>query len=404
MLLLPTRPLRIVPESCRRALQWDATSGLVGGLFSGALFPFLGVIARHDLHASTYLIALLTSSGAVGNLFNPVVAHYIREREKLPYAVWPLALGRSVFLLMPLAITAPIFVGIGFLANFIGAMAGPAYAAVIRDAYPAVRRGRFMGLVRVLAVLGAMAGSAAGGIILAHWSFRHVFPLVAVVGVLSSFAFSRIGVKAAPEEAGLPPMRLRDTFSVVRHDQSFKLYCTCFYLYGFGNLITNPVVPVLQVDELRITSQWVGYLATAGAAASILGYLYWGRVLDRHGPFLLMLRVIAVIIVAPITYYFARSVPVLLIASCAQGFAWSGGDLGYMNAAMRFGKRENAAAYAGMFAFLQAMRGIPGPFLGAWLSELVGPRPVFLIGLGFWLASAWVLLTSGALRLNTEVE
>jgi len=146
MLSLPTHPLRTLPGSCRRALKWDSTSGLLGGLFSGALFPFLGVIARHDLHASTYLIALLTASGSVGNLFNPVVAHYIRERKKLPYVVWPLALGRCVFFLMPLALTAPIFVGIGFLANFVGAMAGPAYAAVI----------------------GAMVGSAVGGIILAH--------------------------------------------------------------------------------------------------------------------------------------------------------------------------------------------------------------------------------------------
>ena len=403
-LSLPTHPLRTLPESCRRALKWDSTSGLLGGLFSGALFPFLGVIARHDLHASTYLIALLASSGAVGNLFNPVVAHYIRERKKLPYVVWPLALGRCVFFLMPLALTAPIFVGIGFLANFIVAMAGPAYAAVIRDAYPAARRGRFMGLVRVLAVMGAMVGSATGGIILARWDFRLVFPVVAVVGVLSMVAFSRIGVTAAPEDNGLPQMRLRDTFAIIRHDKSFKLYCTCFYLYGFGNLITSPIVPVIQVDQLHITSQWVGYLATAGAASSILGYLYWGRVLDRRGPFRLMLMVIAVIVVAPITYFFARSVPVLLIASCAQGFAWAGGDLGYMNAAMRFGRRENAAAYAGMFAFLQAMRGIPGPFLGAALSHLIGPRPVFLIALGFWMASAWVLLTSGALRLNTEVE
>ena len=404
MLSLPTHPLQSIPESCRRALKWDSTSGLLGGLFSGALFPFLGVIARHDMHASTYLIALLTASGAVGNLVNPVVAHHIRGRAKLPYVVWPLALGRCVFFLMPFAITAPIYVAIVFVANFIGATSGPAYAAVIRDAYPAARRGQFMGLVRVLAVIGAMVGSAVGGIILARWDFRLVFPLVAVVGVLSMVAFSRIGVTAAPDDTALPQMRLRDTFAVIRHDQSFKLYCTCFYLYGFGNLITNPIVPVVQVDQLHITSQWVGYLATAGAASSILGYLYWGRVLDRQGPFRLMLRVIAVIIVAPITYYFAHSVPVLLIASCAQGFAWSGGDLGYMNAAMRFGRRENAAAYAGMFAFLQAMRGIPGPFLGAWLSNVVGARPVFLVGLGFWLASAYVLLTSGAQKIRTEVE
>jgi hypothetical protein len=33
----------------------------------------------------------------------------------------------------------------------------PAYAAVIRHAYPAAQRGRFMGLVRVLAVIASTA-------------------------------------------------------------------------------------------------------------------------------------------------------------------------------------------------------------------------------------------------------
>jgi len=404
MLSLTSRPLQSIPESCRRALKWDSTSALIGGLFSGGLFPFLGVVARSEMHASTYLLALMNASGSVGNLLNPMVAHGIRDRAKLPFVVWPLALGRAVFFFMPLALTAPIYVAIVFLANFIGATSGPAYAAVIRDAYPAARRGRFMGLVRVLAVTGAMVGATAGGWVLARWDFRLVFPLTAVVGIVAMLAFSRIGVTAAPEESDVPQLRLRDIFAIVRQDQSFKLYCTCFYLYGFGNLLTGPLIPVVQVDELHITSQWVGYLATAASASSILGYLYWGRVLDRHGPFRLMLRVIGVIVVAPITYYFAPSVPVLLIASCAQGFAWSGGDLGYMNAAMRFGRREHAAAYAGMFAFLQAMRGIPGPFLGAALAGVIGARPVFLVALGFWMASAYILLTSGALNLKTEVE
>jgi MFS family permease len=397
-------PLQTIPASCRRALAWDSTSGLVGGLFNGALFPFLAVIARGELHASIYLIALLNCSGSVGNLLNPVVAHAARRRAKLPYVVWPTAIGRSIFFLMPLATAAPAFVAIAFLANFTIAFAAPAYAAVIRDAYPAARRGRCMGLVRVLVVIGTMGGSMVGGLLLSHHSYRFVFPAVTVLGLLSILAFSRVGVPAAPEEGASPHLRLADFFAVVRRDKSFRLYCTCFYLYGFGNLISGPVMTVVQVDYLHITPQWVGYLTTAGAASSVLGYLYWGRVVDRRGPFRLMLMVISVVVISPITYFFAQSVPVLLIASCATGFGWAGGDLGYINAAMRFGRRETATAYAAMFAFLQAMRGIPGPFLGAALKDLIGPRPVFLIALGFWIASAVVLLRSGALRINTEVE
>ena len=62
------------------------------------------------------------------------------------------------------------------------------------------------------------------------------------------------------------------------------------------------------------------------------------------------------------------------------------------------------AVYAGMFAFLQACRGIPGPFVGAALSDLMGPRPVFLIALGLWTISASILLASGRLRASEPEE
>jgi MFS family permease len=403
----PSQLVPVIPEPYRRALRWDATSGFIGGLFSGSVFPFLGVIARDNLHASTYLLAVLNASPAIGNLFNPLMAHTIRNREKLRYVVLPIAIGRSCLFLMAFAVTAPIFIAIAFVANAITSLASPAYAAVIRDAYPAARRGRYMGFVRVLAVLGVMGGSMAGGALLAHRHFQLVFPLVTIVGVLAVVAFSRIGVPARPSAEAPPVMRLRDTFAIVRSDRSFKLYCTIFYLYGFGNLIAGPVIPVVQVDLLHITPQWVGYLAAASSASSILGYLFWGRVVDRRGPFRLMLMVIAVVSLSPITYFLVFSIPklpLLLIPACASGFGWAGGDLGYINAAMRFGRRDHAAAYAGMFSFLQAMRGIPGPFLGALLSSLVGPRWVFLVALGFWGASATVLVRSGAVRMQMEEE
>ncbi len=122
------------------------------------------------------------------------------------------------------------------------------------------------------------------------------------------------------------------------------------------------------------------------------GYLCWGRVLDRHGPFRLLLLVLGVAAVSPLTYALAHSVPVLLIAAAAQGMAMAGGELGYANAAMRFGPRDAVISYAALFAFLQALRGIPGPFAGAALNEWIGPRPVFVIALALWAFSALILV------------
>ncbi len=404
------RGLEVVPSGpahSRHAFKWDTTCALLGGLYNGSILPFIPVLARDTLHASTSLLALYNSANAVGNLFTPVVAHRLGARVKMSYCLWPNLIGRSFLFLMPFALTAPMFIWLAFAATAVASFSGPAYAAIMRDAYPAERRGQYMGLVRVVAVAAAMLGAVLGGALLARERYTVIFPLLSILGLLSVLAFARIGVRAEPEEETPPTPRWRDTFAAVRRDPSFKLYCTCFYLYGFGNLIIGPVMPVVQVDLLHISHQWVGYLSAAGAASGVLGYLYWGRVVDRHGPFRLMLRVVGVLSLGPVTYFLvflSPHVEWLLIAACAQGFGWAGGDLGYLNAAMRFGRRETTAAYAGMFAFLQALRGIPGPFLGAFLSDHLGPRWVFLIALGFWVAAVLVLLRTGALQIETEAE
>ncbi|MDH4179442.1 MAG: MFS transporter, partial [Armatimonadota bacterium] len=224
---------RTIPETSRRSFKWDAVAGVLGGIYSGALFPFLGVLARSaPLHASAYLLAFLNASGSVGNLFNPLMAHHIRQRAKLPYAVWPIAIGRAVFLLMPLALWAPVFVAVSFLANATGALGSPAYAAVIRDAYPVQRRGELMGLVRVGAVAGAIVGALAGGFALERFSYRWVFPVVALIGILAVAAFARIGVPAQPKPATPAGASLWDGFGLLRTDRVFALYAGGFFLYG----------------------------------------------------------------------------------------------------------------------------------------------------------------------------
>ncbi len=281
---LPTLLRPIVPAACRRALKWDSISAVLSGLFSGAVGPFFGVIARQDMHASNFWLAMLSSSGSAGNLLNPLVAHHIRKKPKLPYIVWPMALARVVFFFVPLALSAPLFIMIGFANSFIGTLSGPASHAFLRDAYPAERRGRLMSFVRVLAVLGGLAGAALGGRLLMHYDYKLIFPLMAFVGLLSVAAFTRVGVGCHPEEDAPPQMGFWESVAIVRKDPAFKLYCTFFYLYGFGNMMAGPIITMVQVDQLHITKQWVSYLSITQAIFGMLGYFLWGKVVDHRGP------------------------------------------------------------------------------------------------------------------------
>lgn len=269
---------RAIPASSRRALKWDASGAALSGLYFGAVFPFLGVIARRDLHASAYLIALLAAGWSVGNLFTPLIAHHIRARAKLPYVVWPSIVARAIFLFMPLAVLAPTYVGLCFAAFAVSALAGPAYAAVIRDAYPVQRRGVLMGLVRVLAVGGSMVGALVAGIVLDRASFRWVFPVAAIAGIAGAALFGRIGFGAAPGDAQPRRARLWEGFTLLTADRPFAVYAAGFFLYGLGNLILGPVIPIFQWDELGITPTWVGYLATTASGLSMVGYVVCGAV------------------------------------------------------------------------------------------------------------------------------
>lgn len=379
-----------LPPEVQRALRWDATGGFIGGLFNGAIFPFLGVILRRDLHGSAFLIALLGSAFAIGNLFGPFVAHHSRNQAKLPYVLWLSAISRSGFIFMLFAGSALSFTAITVLACSFGSLGSPAYAAVIRDAYPLARRGQLMGIVRVLFVGGSMTGALIAGWALHYVDYRTFFPLAALVGLTGTAAFSRLGVQAAPGEPAAKQARIWEVFRSASQDRPFRTYSLAFFLYALGNLILSPVFPVFQVDELHISTRWVSYLATTASAFGMIAYLYWGRVLDRQGPFRLLLSAMLISSISPITYYLAHDVRVLLIASMAQGIANAGTDLGYVNASIRFAQRELVTSYAAVFAFLQAMRGIPGPFIGAALSDWLGPRPVFLLILALWIASAVV--------------
>jgi MFS family permease len=367
----------------------------MGGVSAGALYPFLAVVARRELRASPYLIAALGAAWSVGNLFNPLVAHAIRNRVKLPYVVGFSVSGRVLYLLMPLAVVAPTFVALCCVAFAVGALATPAYAAVIRDAYPVERRGALMAIPRVLWVGGMMIGALVAGFALDHVGYRWVFPVAGLIGIVGAATFGRVGVPAAPGIRDSSQTRFWDGFKLILTDRRFRRYAAAFFVFGLGNLLMGPVIPVFQVDVLNIETRWVGYLATTASATSMAGFLCWGRVLDRHGPFRLLLLVLAVAAVFPLTYALAHSVPILLIAAAARGMAMAGMDLAYVNAAMRFGPRDSTASYAALFAFLQALRGIPGPFVGAALNEWIGPRPVFLIALGLWCASALIISVGG---------
>ncbi len=405
--------LDTLPPATRHAYRWDSRSGLLSGIFQGMTLPFFAVIARR-MDASDLQLSLLISAPFLGHLLSIVVAWHMQSRPKKPYALWLGIAARTPLLLMAVTTGAPLFIGIVIASQLIGCFVSPAYAAIMKDAYPDDYRGRLMGLVRVGMTAAAMVAGLTTGRLLDHglpwwwvlalaaglaaylWcalrarqreiavytalglgvlaiplladqlSYRVIFPAGAVIGILAWWAFDRLPeapVHAAPASR----FNVLDGLLTLVRDRRFGLYSLAFFTFGFGNLLQNPLIPMLQVDELHISDQWVGILAMTTAGVSAVFYAVWGRVLDRFNPFLTATLSFAIWGFTPFVYAAAHSVPTLLVASILIGIAQPGIDLTWLNAVMQFADRDNIPRYASLHTFLVGIRGLLAPIIGVWM-------------------------------------
>src|SRR5947207_10629707 len=141
-------PGRRVPGEARRAYRLDRLASLLAGLYMGSIFPFVGVIARGQLHAPASVLAFMTAAPFIGNLLALFWAQAMEGRPKLPFVKWSQLAARAAFLLAPFAVTPLRFALVVSAAQILGSVATPAYAAVIKEVYPDDQRGRILSYTR----------------------------------------------------------------------------------------------------------------------------------------------------------------------------------------------------------------------------------------------------------------
>jgi len=405
---------RFVPAKIQYAYRWDARAAWLTGLFLGMTVPFFGVVARDDLGATDFEIFLLTSAPFLGHLLSMLVAWHMQDRPKKPYVYWLGMLARGMVLLLAFATTSRLFIGILIASQIAGCFTSPAYASMMKDAYPDAYRGRMMGLVRVgmtvmtmlasvtvgrlmdgglpwswvmtaaglagLAVAhelakpawraAAVAGFLGAGALAAPWlngalhiTYQQVFIVGALLGLLALWMFNHLP-EGAVESDPAKRFNLLEGLGTLITDWRFGLYSLAFFTFGFGNLLQVPLIPMFQVDELHITKAWVGLLAMITAGVSALFYFIWGRVMDRFSPFLAVVLSFAVWGFSPFVYAGAHDIPTLIIASVLVGIAAPGIDLTWLNAVMQFADRRDIPRYTATHTFLVGIRGLLAPFVG----------------------------------------
>jgi DHA1 family inner membrane transport protein len=258
----------------------------------------------------------------------------------------------------------------------------PGYAEVMRKIYPDAYRGRAMAYVRVVMTATMTVLTPIAGLLLDLVGYQILFPIAAVFGILSSLAFGRIKFT---ETIVSPPRPLSNLWRVMSEDRRYLSYQIAFFVHGFGNLMVVPLIPIFLVDEMRLTYGEVGILGMINAIFWMLAYVLWGRTVDRRGSFWTLELNFILTIFVPLGF-------LLAMAYVFNGLTSAGIDLGWINGVMEIADRERVGDYTALHTFFVGVRGMLGPFLGAFLASTpaVGLRGAFLFS-SFLIFAGWLL-------------
>jgi hypothetical protein len=364
------RYLARLPLTDRITFFFDFWGGLCYGAFNGLAFPLIPIVARKIGMGSTAIAAMLTMQ-FVGALFGMHLGYLADRGKKMPFVVWPGVVSRA--LLVPLAFVrgpAGFFVIASLF--YLGVNLGsPAYASIMRSNYSDANRGKLMGDIRLaLMLVSALCSMAAAALLdIRGDALRWLFSLAAAFGVLSSLVFSRIKVRRLKGlSSDSPPHSRGVSLRLVLGNAPFLAFMGIYFLCTTPDKLAVALEPIRLVDELHLDYDEASFLlGTLVSLSSIAGYFIWGRAAKRGNSYRLLAVVVALNAARFTVLALARDVYQLLPMGVLLGLANAGWDLVTLFCLIPLTDPANFSLYFGLHTTLLGVRGIAGPFIGAFL-------------------------------------
>jgi MFS family permease len=366
------------------------TASVGAGLFTVFTLNFAAVVARRADAPALVLAAMLAAPFAGSML--AIAGNYLLPRRDRPrFAQRLILLGRGLWL-PALVTTAPLALTGMVLGHWVlVSLATPVLFEVLRDIYPADRRGRLLSYTRLGLTASMTIGSLAAGALLDWIGPNWLLPLGALFGIGGALAWGRL--KVTPYEAD-PPLAPSGLARILSDDRRFRRYTIALACWGFGLLLPGPLLPILLVDRFNASYSEVGLLGFVTSAAWLAGYLVLSRRIDRWPALPLVALSFGLCALQPLAYLLSPNVWLLAPGAAAVGLASAGIDLGGINVLMRLAPRERLGEYTSLLTSIAGLRGLVAPFLGTALAELP------LLGANGVLLLATALVVAGALGVT----
>ncbi|CAM3591791.1 MFS transporter [Paenibacillus lupini] len=382
----------------------DFSATLLFSIFNVVLNQFFMPFAIQE-GASNLQVGLLSAAPAVGLLFSPIWAAWIEKTgNPKPFVIIPNVIGRMLIIFPALFAFPSVYVATALVFQILMGIQAPAYASLVARMYPADVRGRLMGYVRVAS--GALMIPLA--YIVGIWAdgAGPSGPLItaAIFGTASVILFNSLRL---PKQLMSVPSRtaakfsLRDQWVLVSGNRKLAVFLAATTFAGFGNMLSNPLYQIIQVQVLELSNLQIGYARISYFAGLLLTYLIAGRLIDRIDIKHVLVCGISAYAIVPMLYGVWGTYTAVIVGNGIQGVGEAIWDIGILAFVSKLAPGREATVF-GVHLMLFGVRGTLGPLLGAGLSDSVSLSMLLVIAsICGWIGTA-MFLYGNRKALNQE--
>ncbi|PKN74846.1 MAG: hypothetical protein CVU49_06870 [Candidatus Cloacimonetes bacterium HGW-Cloacimonetes-2] len=386
---------------------------LVAAIFNGLVQSFgqtQDIIARKALLATDWQILLITLIWPISNFLSIWMGRIFEQScHKSRYFLIAGIFGRLTLvwaLFMAGIHEYLILLALLYSAN---SLLVPAQNGIYQRNINVSRRAKVYGYTISIGMLISIIVTFFAGRLLdiQESAYRWIVAATGIAGFISCVVLSRIKIDEPVPCEKRPNLPLRQaladpihsTIRLLKENPQFAAFERSFSIYGMGFIMMTPVIPLLLVNELKL-SYTVNFL-TKGILSQA-GMLFLspliGKIHDRLHPFrfislsfgTLMFFPLVIIVATKFAGIPALATTLVFVAYIIFGIAMAGINMAWNMSSIFFAGKENAAVFQSVHVTMTGIRGLIAPFLGLILNRLFGYSAVFLVASGF-LATAAII-------------
>jgi len=373
------------------------------------LVNLLSIILYKDMHISALQITAILAIKPMSAILAPYWSQMIYQRSDrlISNLVWSNILRFVPFLFIPWIDSAWVIIGFFGLYMMLYRGAIPAWMETFKQNIPTVTRERVLAYGSAIdycatAVLPFLMGGLLDGYTEA---WRWLFPMTAVLGLLSTWFLSRIPTVSAQATFLFPDADFnfkeqiikpwKQSWDILRENRYFANFQIGFMLGGTGLMVMQPALPAFFVDvlDLSYTKVLVALTVCKGIGFAITSP-FWSRLFSKIDIYYFSGLVTTLAALFPFLLLSAQYHIFLLYgAYLLYGVMQAGSELSWHMSGPHFANEEDSSAYSGTNVLMVGIRGCVAPFLGAALYSVTNSFVIMMLGSLFCIMATQRLLS-----------